>query len=364
MELDLDQSMDKYSVEEIVQKIGNMVKGRKEYEGLSKKVAGKEEGGRGVIKEIMEDEKFREFCVRFTLDAIGKGAITTLDQADFPDFSSLGYLRASIKSQRECIRNIKRQFSKIYERNLKTESLSTTNLNTRFHSLSGYLSYLNSNSAMSLQMDKEYSIKFAKSLMNYRLPKCSEIYLYSVHKRPELTKNILKRSFPEQIEGFSFDNRGVDFAKTKKINIGRYLKELSQVIPNVTHRVTFKHFEINQYQLSKLFYLSREKKQVGFRNCRIHLKTPPDLSKSLKGCKIETLNFDSCGESQYSDWETHPEYLCNLIESLSQCPDLQDSLTQISLCWIKVPKEIQIKIFEQHPFKKATVYPYLTFSPN
>ncbi|CAI2360791.1 unnamed protein product [Moneuplotes crassus] len=308
-----------------------------------------------AIREIENDQQFQRFCMAFTWSSIKKGSLTTFNHEDIQSPPELMYFKNCFYKQKESIKKFQRQFSELYDKLLNTEKLDRQLLLAKCYKIC-YESRDNRYdlAKIHINMHEKDQAKISQSIGNYKLPKCEGLSLISVHQKPELTKSIMRRSFPEKVESFRFNNREADWSNPKKVNIGRYLKELAQALPKVTQKVSFRYFEINPPQFKKLLYLCRDKESVEFESCKIHLQEVPNLVKALEGCKIQTLNFYACGMSKYGDWVNNQHHLDNLINGLSQCDDLQNSLKGLSLDGNDMSKGAFRTVFEKYSFRNIS----------
>ncbi|CAI2383888.1 unnamed protein product [Moneuplotes crassus] len=315
-----------------------------------------------VIEEIENYQQFQKFSVALAWCAIEKGLVTTLEHPKLSDFIQIRLF----EKQKESIRKLKIQYAKIYEKYCNEEKLDKKILSSKYYEIC-FCRAIDGPypKRIWINFEEDDAVKISQSLKKYKHPRCQAISLYSVNKKSEVVKSLLRRFFPQQVKEFKFclsssphlQDACSEESNFKKMNIGRYLKELAQVLPKVTHQVAFGYFEISQKQFKKLLYLCRDKEKIIFDQCKIHLHEIPSLSKAFKECKIKTIDFYRCGVSELGDWKNNLLHFDNLINGLSQSRNLQNSLNKIWLYGSYVSKENIRKVFEKYPFKKAIVTP-------
>ncbi|CAI2370173.1 unnamed protein product [Moneuplotes crassus] len=215
--------------------------------------------------------------------------------------------------------------------NQDVKALGLALLNSKAKKIYDPENFFDPESSMVINLKDNNESKFMDCVQSLKIPYLRKIELSYILKCKKRFKKLCDSSFTWRIGKTYLSNGGTAIKAVKKLKIKKISKELSQILPKILHHVTFSCFDIDQKQLLRVFSLCRDKRNLIFKSCKLHLGIVPELSKALDRCKISILGFTNCGHPMLTDWVNEPQLFDNLIKGLSKSEDLCKSLTSICL---------------------------------
>ncbi|CAI2371638.1 unnamed protein product [Moneuplotes crassus] len=133
-------------------------------------------------------------------------------------------------------------------------------------------------------------------------------------------------------------------------SISSYLHQLARISCRVQKDIYLTQFQMNLPQLKRFISAFKHTKKICFRFCEFGIFVPPDFSKSLKGTKIQYLNFTGCNFIKSTDLKTNQEGFENLIQGLSSS-DFLLSIREILTLYCQIDMSQVKSILDKHKLK-------------
>ncbi|CAI2374960.1 unnamed protein product [Moneuplotes crassus] len=297
-----------------------------------------------LLSGLIQDKGFNKFCTEWLAQrwdiCIERNHCST-DQ--------ILALKNQVKSQKVMISKIMLQGLKVQEAEVNEafNSLHSSLVCLKKVTIEGFLHYDKLPTDLFLDLNEPEGYLLCKALNTQRLPDCNSMNI-AFNKKPWVNKKFIKDIFPPKINELWLENYNFRPEDARKMTLNKYFSELIKVFPIVQNHVNLYKFEISQSQFRKIFSSCRDKPELEFNSCKIHIETPLDLSKPLSGCKITKLNFNSCGRPQFSNWGENLQEFEHLIQALSHSVDLKRSMSVLIFLCSCVPAEDFERIFIKH----------------
>ncbi|CAI2379678.1 unnamed protein product [Moneuplotes crassus] len=193
----------------------------------------------------------------------------------------------------------------------------------RIHNIPDFFDLYNN---VELFCQNKKDLNFMKSIGKLKVPDFLEYQINRMILDKVTIRCFINTSFTSKTELAFLSNR-----PSWLENFNKSAKEIYQILPRVLNAISIDRFQINHKHFVRVFSLCRDKSDLRFFYCKLPLEIIPNLSKSFPTCNIKELRFHACGTPKLGDWSNNPQLLDNLINSLSQCQNLVDSLTCLSL---------------------------------
>ena len=182
-----------------------------------------------------------------------------------------------------------------------------------------------------LQNDKYMFLLGA--LTSFQLPQIKSFTFNNVPEDSELVKSFIENNIPIQ-STFEFNNK-----KQVDIKGSKYLNAFKSAA-----KKTFGIFSINNTILSanelcEIISAARYCKKLQFCNDFIEFDEEWEIDANMEGCKIEYINFNFSGSSNFSDWNQNPKRFVNIVVAISRCVPLSASLKIINITNCGIKKE-------------------------
>ncbi|CAI2373561.1 unnamed protein product [Moneuplotes crassus] len=284
---------------------------------------------RSLLVRLSKDKGFLRFCNEWCAQRWDD----VLDQNISSAKDRISTLQSKISSYQNIITGFQsKNFEKV-EKPLSCEiqELGIKLLNAKSKSIRGIDDFYNPKSTMTIYFNEKRNLKFMKCIQKLKIPYLRKISMTSMSSNKAGVKKFVKNSFLQQAKEIWISNGNIPVEEVEGNTIDKFSKEISLMIPKALNKVTIYRFDINQIQLRRIFYLCRDKQEVKFSGCKLHLEPAPDLSRCFSNCTIQKLEFYLCGCSKLSNWDETPQKLELLISLLSESNSLLSSLRHLIL---------------------------------
>lgn len=170
--------------------------------------------------------------------------------------------------------------------------------------------------------------KLLKALSKSRLPKLNKISIKDVKEGGEDVKKFIQNSVPDSIQIFFFNN---NTPGSSLLHLDPYMDSLLQVAPKAN--VEFKIFRssVSLAQFKSLVVAAKDWKEIGFYYCALLIDSEVDFSDNLDNSLFSILDLYLSGQSDRSDFATHPSRLKNILKGLGKVPKVRANLKKIRL---------------------------------
>jgi len=112
---------------------------------------------------------------------------------------------------------------------------------------------------------------------------------------------------------------------------------------------------VSSFRISHLISACKEKKGVGFIDCKLDLSEPINFYGSLKGSKVKIFVLDGCGHSSKGDWANNPDHFENLISGLASEQDFKRNLGDFWMAGNNMKKAEVEELLDRYGFNGVRV---------
>ena len=117
-----------------------------------------------------------------------------------------------------------------------------------------------------------------------------------------------------------------NYNSSSKVESSKYIRELRLAADNTTDTFGVYNLTFSVEDFKSLVVSARHVKKLFVVYSLIPLDCKFDFGDQLDSSNIQYFNVKSCGNTANGDWAAHPERFENLLEAISNCLALRNSL--------------------------------------
>ncbi|CAI2360400.1 unnamed protein product [Moneuplotes crassus] len=315
---------------------------------------------------VNDEESFKDFAIKWlwrcSEESIKEKPIGAMGIDDLREYQS-DKLQEEIKKKDLAIENLEEENKTLYQeieqlkqrhdRGIQDEVLlSYSDFNLHYKNITREALELNPESRLTLSLNDPNHLACLVDLPT-KMPDIDKLDLKKIPGDSQEIKSFLRNKFPNKVRVLNFNwqseiNPSMDF----------YMRELVTISKNVLKQFFIYKFEISQPNLIMLLSVCKKKTWIGFITCKLKLASVPNFGGRLSGSTIYGIDLNSCGKSEYGDWENNQMHFDNLMNGLSQENDLKNSLKKIKMTKCGLEADQVTSILLKYGFRDDTISSY------
>ena len=184
---------------------------------------------------------------------------------------------------------------------------------------------INSSSSIALDCSKDGSMSLLGVLANFKLP---ITYLYLLTNIPADSQFV--RAFAANLskgQNFFYFN----WNSNSNVESSKYIRELRLAADKMAITFGVCNLTFSGEDFQSLMVSAKHVLSLYIRSSLIPLDCKFDFGEQLDSSDIQRIDMQSCGSADYGDWATHPLRFENLIEAISNCLPLRNSLKNMDI---------------------------------
>ncbi|CAI2374538.1 unnamed protein product [Moneuplotes crassus] len=299
------------------------------------------EVGEELLTGLGQDQGFDRFCNEWVSRRGGIGYMQTNQQ----DTDALNEMKEKLREQKNLIRKLIVSNRKRFDAEIASSvnDLELTLMISKYEQNRYPCKAFNSKTNLRINTKNPRDQQILKRI-NFHIPTCGIINFTFSKNNEKMVRKFFEKVFPKKTERFHLCYSSVNNSNKNATNIGGYLKKLQLASLTLIKVLRLDEFSINQAQFKRIFSLFKGIRTIEFGRCMIDLDTTPDLSLALKKCTLNSLKFNFCYINCHAEIDKKVENCQNLIQALSQSPDLIQSLEKLILIYTGLTKGVVERI--------------------
>ena len=206
-------------------------------------------------------------------------------------------------------------------------------LSTLYEQFIGTKFSINSSSYITINCSKDNCMSLLRVLNNFKLPITSCYQLDNVSTDSEFVRAFAANLNKNQSR-FYFNWNSVSYLESSK-----YIRELRLAADNTTDSFGVNKLTFSVEDFKSLIVSARHVKNLYIYNSCIPLDSKFEFGEQLDSSNIEYFVVQNCGDKDCGDWAAHPLRFENLLEAISNCLALRNSLKTIYIGGCGVSRE-------------------------
>ena len=180
------------------------------------------------------------------------------------------------------------------------------------------------------------------------MPQLNKIVLNSVPVDWEEVRSYLSKS----ISKINWLNFNTD--KKVELSASKYLESLKVASTKTSDKFVVDKTNFSSDEFRELVCAAKGVKQLHFQFDIISLDEQVDFG-NMEGSKLELLGFYCSGESDYSNWKSHPMRFENLVASIAKSQGLKHSLKKLYISYCEITKEKAQEVLNKYNLKSVAL---------
>ena len=192
-------------------------------------------------------------------------------------------------------------------------------LSTLYEQFIGSKFSINSDSSISLDCSTDGCMSLLRVLAYFKLPITNQ-YILNVPVDSKFVRAFAANLSKNQKQ-FYFNNGSIS-----KVESNKYIRELRLAAENTADCFGVHNFTFSAEDFKSLVVSARHVKKLYIRSSWIPLDCKIDFGDQLDSSDIQYFDVQSCGNKANGDWAVNHERFENLLEAISKCLALRNSL--------------------------------------
>ena len=192
---------------------------------------------------------------------------------------------------------------------------------------------INSSSGIKLDCSTDSCMSLLRVLSNFKLP---ITFYYQLDKVPVDSKFVrtFAANLSKNLKQFYFN-----WSSNSKVESNKYIQELRLAAENTDDYFAVCNLIFSVEDFKSLVVSAKHVKILYFQSSLIPLDCKIDFGDQLDSCNIKNFYVHYSGNKANGDWAAHPERFENLLEAISNCLALRNSLKNLGILDCGVSKE-------------------------
>ena len=186
-------------------------------------------------------------------------------------------------------------------------------------------------------------------LANFKIPTTSQYQLKNVPADSKFVRAFTANLSKNQSQ-FYFN-----WNSSSKVESSKYIRELRLAADNTVNYFGVCNLTFSVEDFKSLMVSVRNVKFLYIRSTLIPLDSKIDFGKQMDSSNIQKLDVQYCGNNDNGDWAANPQRFENLLEAISNCVALRNSLKTLNIGGSGVSREKAEQVCMKYGLNKLNI---------